>query len=47
MKQGRSKEAEKLEVKVIEASSRVVGEEHPNTLRAIGNLASTYWKQGR
>jgi hypothetical protein len=25
----------------------VLGEKHPDTLRAMGNLASTYWQQGR
>ncbi|KAK4246934.1 hypothetical protein C7999DRAFT_41647 [Corynascus novoguineensis] len=30
--QGRSKEAENLEVQVVEARKRVLGEEHPNTL---------------
>ena len=34
-KQGRTKEAEKLDVKVMEARSRVLGEEHPDTLTAI------------
>jgi hypothetical protein len=29
------------------ASSRVLGEEHPSTLTSMGNLASTYWNQGR
>jgi tetratricopeptide (TPR) repeat protein len=46
-KEGRWKEAEELQVKVMEARLRVLGEEHPDTLRAMGDLASTYWKQGR
>jgi tetratricopeptide (TPR) repeat protein len=46
-KEGRWKEAEELLVKVMEARSRVLGEEHLDTLSAIGNLAATYWNQGR
>jgi len=46
-KEGRWKEAEELDVKVMEARSRVLGEEHPDTLSAMGNLASTYRNQGR
>ena len=45
--QGRWKEAEELEVKVMETRTRVLGEEHPSTLTSMANLASTYWKQGR
>ena len=45
--QGRWKDAEELQVKVMEAWSRVLGEEHPSTLRAMANLAATYRKQGR
>jgi hypothetical protein len=32
---------------VMEASSRVLGEEHPDTLSAMANLAATYRNQGR
>jgi tetratricopeptide (TPR) repeat protein len=45
--QGRWKEAEELQVSVIEANKRVLGEEHPHTLTGMFNLASTYRKQGR
>jgi tetratricopeptide (TPR) repeat protein len=45
--EGRWKEAEKLDIQVMEARQRVLGEEHPDTIRAMGNLAATYWKQGR
>jgi hypothetical protein len=31
----------------MEARSRVLGEEHPDTLMAMANLARTYRKQGR
>jgi tetratricopeptide (TPR) repeat protein len=46
-KEGRWRDAEELEVQVMEARSRVVGEEHPDTLTAMANLASTYQNQGR
>ena len=41
------KEAEELFVRVMETSSRVLGEEHPSTLTSTANLASTYRNQGR
>jgi len=44
---GRWKEAEELEVRVVETTKRVLGEEHPDTLSSMANLASTYWNQGR
>ncbi|KAL8744495.1 MAG: hypothetical protein Q9190_003274 [Brigantiaea leucoxantha] len=44
---GRWKEAEELDVQVMETRKRVLGEEHPHTLTNIANLASTYWNQGR
>ena len=31
---------------VLEARRRLLGEEHPDTLRAMGNLASTLEAQG-
>ncbi|KIV99983.1 uncharacterized protein PV09_08491, partial [Verruconis gallopava] len=46
-KQDRWKEAEELEVRVMETSLRVLGEEHPDTLTSMANLASTFWNQGR
>ncbi len=39
--QGRWMDAEELEVQVLETSSRVLGEEHPDTLTRIANLATT------
>ena len=45
--EGRWKEAEELEVQVMETSSRVLGQEHPSTLTSMANLASTYRNQGR
>jgi hypothetical protein len=44
---GRWKEAEELEVKVMETRKRVLGQEHPGTLASMANLASTYRNQGR
>jgi tetratricopeptide (TPR) repeat protein len=44
---GRYKEAEELFVQVVETRKRVLGEEHPDTLTSIANLASTYRNQGR
>ncbi|KAL9611396.1 MAG: hypothetical protein Q9167_003937 [Letrouitia subvulpina] len=44
---GRWKEAEELDVQVMETTKRVLGEEHPDTLTSMANLASTYWNQGR
>jgi Tetratricopeptide repeat len=41
--QGRWKEAEELEIQVIEISKTVLRAEHPDTLISIGNLALTYW----
>jgi hypothetical protein len=45
--QGRWKEAEELEVQVMETRERVLGEEHPDTLTSMANLAVTYRNQGR
>jgi tetratricopeptide (TPR) repeat protein len=45
--QGRWKEAEELFVQVMETRKRVLGEEHPDTLTSMANLASTFWNQGR
>ncbi|PIG87103.1 kinesin light chain, partial [Aspergillus arachidicola] len=41
------KEAEELEVQVIELRKQVLGPEHPDTLTSMNNLASIYWNQGR
>ncbi|KAF8541462.1 hypothetical protein BDD12DRAFT_829275 [Trichophaea hybrida] len=45
--QGKFGEAEQLEVQVIEVRKRVLGAEHPGTLKSMGNLASTYSGQGK
>ena len=45
--QGRSDEAEKLDVQVLELRKSVLGEKHLDTITAMANLASTWWQQGR
>ncbi len=45
--QGQSNEAEGLQVQVLELRKAVLGEEHPDTITAMANLASTRWQQGR
>ena len=37
--QGRWKEAEELDVQVIETRKRVLGQAHPDTLTSMNNLA--------
>ena len=44
---GRWKEAEKLNVEAMEMSKYLFGEEHPDTMRSILHLASTYEMQRR
>jgi len=44
---GRWKEAEALEVQVLETRKRVLGQKHPDTLLSMANLVSTYHQQGR
>ena len=41
------KEAEALGVVVMEKRKHLLGEEHPDTLTTMGNLASTYRNQGK
>ena len=45
--QGRSEEAEKLKVEVLELRKSVLGEKHPDTILAMANLSLTWWQQGR
>ena len=45
--QGRCDDAEKYLVEAVDARQRVLGEEHPHTLRSKSNLAATYRDQGR
>ncbi|RYN82566.1 hypothetical protein AA0119_g13410 [Alternaria tenuissima] len=44
---GRYKEAEELQVQVMQGRKRVLDDEHPSMLSSMANLASTYWNQGR
>ncbi len=45
--QGRWREAETLDVQVMEARKTKLGTDHPATLASMRNLASTFWKRGR
>ena len=45
--QGYDSEAEKFQILVLDATSRTCGEEHPDTIRVMGNLASTYQNLGK
>ena len=49
LKQGRWKEVEQLQAKIMETEKSVLSQEHPNTLASnvMGNLASTYQDQRR
>jgi hypothetical protein len=40
-------EAEELQVKELNICSRVLGEEHPDTLTSMNNLAFTWKSYGR
>ena len=44
---GRWKEAEELNMQAMEMRKRVLGQEHPDALTSMANLASTYQNQGR
>jgi len=44
---GHSKEAEALEVMVMEKRKQLLGADHLDTLESMGKLANTYWSQGR
>ena len=45
--EGRSNEAEQLDLQVLDLQKSVLGEEHPDTILAMANLASTWSQQGR
>ena len=45
--QGRTGEAAALQEEVLQKRRRILGEEHPDTLRSMNNLALTYSDQGR
>jgi tetratricopeptide (TPR) repeat protein len=44
---GQWNKAEELQVQAVATRRRVLGEEHPDMLASMANLASTYWYQGR
>jgi tetratricopeptide (TPR) repeat protein len=44
---GHYDEAEELFVQVLETRAKALGKEHPDTMKAMTNLALTYQKQGR
>ena len=45
--QGYSKEAESLEIKVLDRRSKMLGVEHPDTISAMGSLAHSYRDLGK
>jgi hypothetical protein len=45
--QGRWKEAEELQMQVMQTRKRVLGDEHPDTLLSMHNLAFTLQSQAR
>jgi tetratricopeptide (TPR) repeat protein len=45
--EGRWKEAEELQLQVMETCKTKLGTDHPDTLTSMANLASTYRNQGR
>ena len=45
--QGYDSEAEKFQIQVLDARSRSLGEEHPGTISAMGDLAITYKNLGK
>lgn len=45
--QGRWEDAKAMELKVVEMRERILGREHPETLKSLANLASTYWHLGQ
>jgi tetratricopeptide (TPR) repeat protein len=47
LQRGHWKKAEELFVRDMKMSLRVLGQEHPDTLTSMANLASTYRNQGR
>ena len=46
-KQGYPKEAETLQIEVLDTRSKIFGVEHPDTIMAMANLAATYHHLGK
>ena len=44
---GKYTKAEKLDIKVLDSSSRILGVEHPDTIKAMANLGATYYSLGK
>ena len=44
---GKYIEAEELEIQVLHARNKILGEEHPSTILAMENLASTFFNLGK
>ena len=44
--QGYSKEAETLEIEVLDKRNKMIGVEHPGTIHAMGHLACSYSRLG-
>ena len=44
---GKYKEAEKLQIQVLDARKRIIGVEHPDTINAMEQLAATYQNLGK
>src|SRR5260370_248611 len=44
---GKCEEVGAVEIVVMEKRKHLLGEEHPDTLKSMGNLATTYWDQGK
>ncbi len=45
--QGKLKEAASMEKEVLEKRTRILGEEHPDTISAMNNLDVTFGDQGK
>ncbi|EWZ78435.1 hypothetical protein FOWG_17299 [Fusarium oxysporum f. sp. lycopersici MN25] len=45
--EGHWEEAEQYGIGAVKLRTEILGEEHPDTLTSMSNLASTYWNQGR
>jgi hypothetical protein len=45
--QVRSREKEPVDLEVLALRKEVLGERHPDTIKSMANLATTYYQQGR
>jgi len=44
---GKIRESERLSLQAVEINSEILGDDHPDTLNSMNNLAETYRAQGR